>query len=49
MYRMYPGADEMTLREFYGGDMTRVWLSVAFSLMIFGAALYQLNMRLKKS
>lgn len=49
MYRMYPGADEMTLREFYGGDMTRVWLSVVFSLMIFGAALYQLNMRLKKS
>ena len=49
MYRMYPGADDMTLREFYGGDMTRVWLSVVFSLMIFGAALYQLNMRLKKS
>lgn len=48
MERMYPGTDDMTLREFYGGDMTRVWLSVAFSLMIFGAALYQLNMRLKK-
>ena len=48
MERMYPGADDMTLREFYGGDMTRVWLSVAFSLMIFGASLYQLNMRLKK-
>lgn len=47
--RMYPGADDMTLREFYGGDMTRVWLSVAFSLMIFGASLYQLNMRLKKN
>ena len=49
MYRMYPGADDMTLREFYGGDMTRVWLSVIFSLMIFGAALYQLNMRLKNN
>lgn len=49
MYRMYPGADDMTLREFYGGDMTRVWLSVVFSLMIFGVALYQLNMRLKRS
>lgn len=48
MERMYPGTDDMTLREFYGGDMTRVWLSVVFSLMIFGAALYQLNMRLKK-
>ena len=49
MERMFPGTDDMTLREFYGGDMTRVWLSVAFSLMIFGAALYQLNMRLKKN
>lgn len=49
MERMYPGTDDMTLREFYGGDMTKVWLSVAFSLMIFGAALYQLNMRLKKN
>ena len=49
MERMFPGTDDMTLREFYGGDMTRVWLSVAFSLMIFGAALYQLNMRLKRN
>lgn len=49
MERMYPGTEDITLREFYGGDMTKVWLSVVFSLMIFGAALYQLNMRLKKS
>ena len=48
MERMYPGTDDMTLREFYGGDMTRVWLSVAFSLMIFGASMFQLNFRLQK-
>lgn len=47
--RLYPAAKDMTLVEFYGGDMTRVWLSVVFSLMIFGAALYQLNLRLNSS
>ena len=47
--RLYPAAKDMTLVEFYGGDMTRVWLSVVFSLMIFGAALYQLNLRLNSN
>lgn len=44
--RLIPGSENMTVRQLYGGDMTHVWLAVLFSLMIFGAALYQLNMQL---
>ena len=47
-YRLFPDGADKTLVEFYGGNMTHVWLAVAFSLMIFGAALYQLNMRLHR-
>ena len=47
-YRLFPDAADKTLLEFYGGNMTHVLLAVAFSLMIFGAALYQLNLRLCK-
>lgn len=48
MYRMMPQSADMTLVEYFHGDMKRVWLSILFSLMIFGAALFQLNMRLSK-
>lgn len=44
--RMLPDSADKTLVEIYGGDMTHVWLAVAFSLMIFAAALYQLNVRM---
>ena len=47
-YRLFPDSTDKTLVEFYGGNMTHVWLAVAFSLMIFGAALYQLNLRLHR-
>ena len=46
--RLFPGSADMTLREFYGGDMKRMTMAVVFSLMIFGASLYQLNFRLQK-
>ena len=46
MFRLMPGTEDMTLREFYGGDMKRVGLTLLFALMIFAAALFQLNMRL---
>lgn len=45
--RLLPDAADKTVVEMYGGNMLHVWLAVAFSLMIFGAALYQLNMRLE--
>lgn len=47
LYRLFPNAADKTLVEFYGGNMTNVLMAVAFSLMIFGAALYQLNFRLQ--
>lgn len=47
--RLYPGADEMKLIDFYGGDMKRVALAVVCSLMIFFAALYQLRFRLERA
>lgn len=46
-YRLFPQSVDKTVVEFYGGNMTHVWLAVAFSLMIFCAALYQLNTRLR--
>ncbi len=45
-YRLFPNAADKTLVEIYGGNMTHALLAVGFSLMIFGAALYQLNKRL---
>lgn len=47
LYRLFPNAADKTLVEFYGGNMTNVLMAVAFSLMIFCAALYQLNFRLQ--
>ena len=47
LYRLFPNAADKTLVEFYGDNMTNVLMAVAFSLMIFGAALYQLNFRLQ--
>ena len=47
-YRLFPYAADKTLVEFYGGNMNNVLMAVAFSLMIFGAALYQLSFRLQR-
>ena len=47
-YRLFPYAADKTLVEFYGGNINNVLMAVAFSLMIFGAALYQLSFRLQR-
>ena len=48
LYRIMPQAADMKFVDFFGGDMKRVALAMLFSLMIFGASLFQLNLRLKK-
>lgn len=48
IYRLMPGTAGMTLTEYFGGDMKRVALMIIFSLMIAGAAVYQLNLRLHR-
>lgn len=47
-YRLMPQSADMNFVDFFGGDMKRVALAIVFSLMIFGAALFQLNQRLTK-
>ena len=46
--RMYPGSDEMTLKDFFGGDERAVIMSVVFSLLILLPSLFQLNLRMRK-
>ena len=48
LYRIMPQAADMKFVDFFGGDMKRVALAMLFSLMIFGASLFQLNLRLHK-
>lgn len=48
-YRLMPQTVDMTVVEYFHGDMGRVALAALFSLMIFGAALYQLNLRLSEA
>lgn len=48
VFRLMPGTANMTLTEFYGGDMRRIAATICFSLMIAGAAIYQLHWRLGK-
>ena len=47
--RTYPGSDEMTLKDFFGGDERAVIMSVVFSLLILLPSLFQLNLRMRKS
>lgn len=47
-YRLMPQSADMQFADFFGGDMKRVALAIVFSLMIVGASLFQLNMRLEK-
>lgn len=46
MFRIMPQAADMTVIDYFHGDMMRVGLAALFSLMIFGASLYQLRERL---
>lgn len=46
--RMYPGSDDMTLSDFFGGDERTVIFSVLYSLAILIPSLIQLNLRMKK-
>lgn len=46
MFRLMPQTADMTLREFYHNSTLHLSLAIVFSLMIFGAALYQLRFRL---
>ena len=48
LYRIMPQSADMQFADFFGGDMKRVALAMLFSLMIFGASLFQLNQRLQK-
>jgi uncharacterized protein len=46
LYRLMPGAANMTLTEYFNGDMKRVAMMLVCSLMIACAAIYQLNLRM---
>ena len=48
LYRLMPQSADMQFADFFGGDMKRVALAIVFSLMIFGASMFQLNLRLQK-
>lgn len=46
LYRIAPQFADMTLIEYFQHDTLRIGLCMLFSLMIFGASLYQLRIRL---
>lgn len=46
LYRIAPQFADMTLTEYFQHDTLRISLCLLFSLMIFGASLYQLRIRL---
>jgi len=46
-YNLYPAPD-LTLKELYGGSDVKVWLSLAFSILILVPAIIQLNMLMKR-
>ncbi len=45
--RMYPGSDNLTLKDLFGGDERAVMLSVIFSLLILLPSLFQLHLRMR--
>lgn len=47
-FRLMPGTADMTVTQFYGGDVVKISLATVCSLAIFFAALYQLRTRLPK-
>lgn len=46
IYKVRPEMGDMTISQLYGGDPWRIGMTIAFSLMILAAVVYQLNMRL---
>ncbi len=46
--RLLPGTADMTLVEFFDGDIKRVAAMLVCSLMVAGAAIYQLNLRMHR-
>lgn len=48
LYKIYPESATQNITDLFGGDTVRIALAVVFSLMICGASLYQLNLRLEK-
>lgn len=48
LYKIYPESATQNITDLFGGDTVRIALAVLFSLMICGASLYQLNLRLAK-
>lgn len=49
LYRINPQTADMTITDYYGGNTTYIAIAIVSSLLIFGAALYQLRMRLHKN
>lgn len=47
-YKLFPGLQDITLSQLFGGNTNSVVLSVIFSLLIFIPAVYQLNLRMKR-
>ncbi len=47
VHTLWPQTDKMNLVDLFGGDYTKVAMAVAFSLMIFLPALWQLHMRMR--
>ncbi|MBO4659178.1 MAG: CPBP family intramembrane metalloprotease [Prevotella sp.] len=48
VYNIFPNAEDIKIVDLFGGDYTRVALSVVFSLLIFIPAIYQLHVRMKR-
>ena len=48
LYNLNPATYDMHLIDFFGGEQTRLYLALLFSLLIFLPALYQLHLRTKK-
>lgn len=48
LYRSMPQCSDMTITEYFHGDMKYIAILIVSSLLIFGAALYQLEYRLGK-
>ena len=46
---IFPNAEDIKVVDLFGGDYTRVALSVVFSLLIFIPAIYQLHLRMKRA
>lgn len=46
--RIYPGSDDLTLKDYFGGDEQAVIMSVIFSLLILLPSIFQLNIWMRK-